>query len=145
MTDPNVSIRNSLYAAVGAGDAVVQAVADVVAQVRERAETNRADVNERVDTAREKLLALPGDLTETVESLRERLAGSATVVAGPAPGAAVQIVVGSELPPTQVTDAQASFVVTAPIDGVHLTGWEAPPVAPLDAKVLLRVSVERDG
>jgi heparin binding hemagglutinin HbhA len=75
MTDPNVSIRNSLYAAVGAGDAVVQAVADVVAQVRERADSNRSDVGERVDSAREKLRGLPADLTESVESLRDRLAG----------------------------------------------------------------------
>ncbi|TCN54195.1 heparin binding hemagglutinin HbhA [Rhodococcus sp. SMB37] len=73
MTDPNVALRTSLYAAVGAGDAVVQAVADVVAQVRERAENTQVDVNDRVETARERIASVPADLTETIESLRSRL------------------------------------------------------------------------
>ncbi len=73
MTDPNVALRTSLYAAVGAGDAVVQAVADVVAQVRERAEFTQSDVNDRVETARERIASVPADLTETIESLRSRL------------------------------------------------------------------------
>ncbi|MGN5236089.1 heparin-binding hemagglutinin [Rhodococcus sp. SJ-3] len=73
MTDPNAALRTSLYAAVGAGDAVVQAVADVVAQVRERAENTQTDVNGRVETARERIASVPADLTETIESLRARL------------------------------------------------------------------------
>lgn len=74
MTDPN-AIRTSLYAAVGAGDTVVQAVADLVAQVRERADRPQFDVAETVETARDRISGLPADLAETVESLRERLAG----------------------------------------------------------------------
>ncbi|GAA3171908.1 heparin-binding hemagglutinin [Rhodococcus baikonurensis] len=76
MTDKNAidSVKTSLYAAVGAGDLVVQAVADVVAQVRERAENTQGDVNGRVDGARE-LASVQGDVAESVEALRERLAG----------------------------------------------------------------------
>ncbi len=77
MTDKNAidSVKTSLYAAVGAGDLVVQAVADVVAQVRERAENTQGDVNGRVDGAREKLASVQGDVAESVDALRERLAG----------------------------------------------------------------------
>lgn len=73
MTDPTAALRTSLYAAVGAGDAVVQAVADVVVQVRERAENPQFDVSDRVETARERIAAVPADLTETIEALRARL------------------------------------------------------------------------
>ncbi|MCZ4079219.1 heparin-binding hemagglutinin [Rhodococcus sp. H36-A4] len=75
MTDPkNFDIQTPLYAAVGAGDAVVQAVADVVAQVRSRAESRGTEVTERVDTARARIADLSEDVTEGVEGLRERLA-----------------------------------------------------------------------
>ncbi|MGB2950608.1 MAG: heparin-binding hemagglutinin [Rhodococcus sp. (in: high G+C Gram-positive bacteria)] len=75
MTDPKNfdNVRTPIYAAVGAGDAVVQAVADVVAQVRSRAETRGGEVTERVDTARARIADLSEDVTEGVESLRERL------------------------------------------------------------------------
>ncbi len=75
MTDPKNldNVRTPIYAAVGAGDAVVQAVADVVAQVRSRAETRGTEVTERVDTARARIADLSEDVTEGVESLRERL------------------------------------------------------------------------
>jgi heparin binding hemagglutinin HbhA len=73
MTDPKNfdNVRTPIYAAVGAGDAVVQAVADVVAQVRSRAETRGGEVTERVDTARARIADLSEDVTEGVESLRE--------------------------------------------------------------------------
>ena len=76
MTDPKNldNVKTPLYAAVGAGDAVVQAVADVVAQVRSRAETRTSEVTDRVDTARARIADLSEDVTEGVESLRERLA-----------------------------------------------------------------------
>ena len=85
MTDPKNfdNVRTPIYAAVGAGDAVVQAVADVVAQVRSRAETRGGEVTERVDTARariadlsedvtERLTALPAELPDEIADLRER-------------------------------------------------------------------------
>ena len=77
MTDQKTidSVKTSLYAAVGAGDVVVQAVADVVAQVRSRAEPPRVDVEERVGGAKERIAGLPDELTEGVENLRDRLAG----------------------------------------------------------------------
>ncbi|MBY6413687.1 heparin-binding hemagglutinin [Rhodococcus sp. BP-252] len=68
------NVKTPLYAAVGAGDAVVQAVADVVAQVRSRAEVRGTEVTDRVDTARARLADFSEDVTEGVESLRERLA-----------------------------------------------------------------------
>ncbi|KZF00243.1 MAG: heparin-binding hemagglutinin [Rhodococcus sp. (in: high G+C Gram-positive bacteria)] len=76
MTDPKNfdNVKTPIYAAVGAGDAVVQAVADVVAQVRSRAETRSTEVTDRVDTARARIADLSEDVTEGVESLRERLA-----------------------------------------------------------------------
>ncbi|MDJ0395998.1 heparin-binding hemagglutinin [Rhodococcus sp. G-MC3] len=74
MTDPkNFDLQTPLYAAVGAGDAVVQAVADVVSQVRSRAETRGSEVTERVEGARARIADISEDVTEGVESLRERL------------------------------------------------------------------------
>ena len=80
MTEPKEAfdavVKKPLYAYVGATDAVVQAVADVVAKVRERAaETDRGDVTEAVEGARERLSTLPADIQEQIEALRERLAG----------------------------------------------------------------------
>jgi len=80
MTEPKEAfdavVKKPLYAYVGATDAVVQAVADVVAKVRERAaETDRDDVSEAVEGARERLSTLPADIQEQIEALRERLAG----------------------------------------------------------------------
>ena len=69
------TVKKPLYATVGAGDAVVQAFADVVAKARERAENTSTDVSGRVEEARERFAALPADLQEQIESLRERLAG----------------------------------------------------------------------
>jgi heparin binding hemagglutinin HbhA len=68
------NVKTPLFAAVGAGDAVVQAVADVVAQVRSRAEVRGTEVTDRVDTARARLADFSEEVTEGVESLRERLA-----------------------------------------------------------------------
>ncbi len=65
------SSKKPLYATVGAGDAAVQTVADVVAKVRERAETVGTDVSGRVETLRERLAGLPADLPERAE-LREK-------------------------------------------------------------------------
>lgn len=71
-TDISVeSSKKPLYATVGAGDAAVQTVADVVAKVRERAETVGTDVSGRVETLRERLAGLPADLPERAE-LREK-------------------------------------------------------------------------
>ncbi|SNT39097.1 heparin-binding hemagglutinin [Rhodococcoides kyotonense] len=67
------NVKTPLFAAVGAGDAVVQAVADVVAQVRSRAEVRGTEVTDRVDTARARIADFSEDVTEGVESLRERL------------------------------------------------------------------------
>ena len=77
MTDQKTidSVKTSLYAAVGAGDVVVQAVADVVAQVRSRAESTQGDVEERVGGAKERIAGLQEEVTEGVENLRDRLAG----------------------------------------------------------------------
>ncbi len=54
MTDPKIveNIKTPFYAAVGTGDLVVQAVADVVSQVRARAENTNTDVSGRIDEAR---------------------------------------------------------------------------------------------
>ncbi|WP_072804327.1 heparin-binding hemagglutinin [Rhodococcoides yunnanense] len=75
MTDPKNfdTVKTPIFAAVGAGDAVVQAVADVVAQVRSRAEVRGTEVTDRVDTARARLADFSEDVSEGVESLRERL------------------------------------------------------------------------
>lgn len=67
------NVKTPFYAAVGAGDVVVQAVADVVAQVRERAATAGDDLT--ADAARERFDKLAGDVVDGVETLRERLAG----------------------------------------------------------------------
>lgn len=76
MTDPRFdNVKTPIYAAVGAGDAVVQAVADVVAQVRARAESTGTEVNDRVETARENAKARVDSLVDDVESLRKRLVG----------------------------------------------------------------------
>ena len=74
-----VNVTKPLYATVGAGDAVVAAVADAVAKVRERAETTRTEVSGRVEDARERLetlrqrvTGLPSELPEWAE-VREKL------------------------------------------------------------------------
>ncbi len=69
------NVKKPIYATVGAGDVVVQAVADVVAQVRTRAENTSTDVSGRVEEARERIAAVPADIQEQVTALRERLAG----------------------------------------------------------------------
>ena len=76
MTDPKIveNIKTPFYAAVGTGDLVVQAVADVVSQVRARAENTNTDVSGRIDEARERWANLPTEVLEGVEQLRERLA-----------------------------------------------------------------------
>ncbi len=77
------NVKTPIFAAVGAGDAVVQAVADVVAQVRSRAETRTSEVNARladiseevtegVENLRERLAALPAELPDEIAELRER-------------------------------------------------------------------------
>src|SRR5205823_1307217 len=77
------NVKTPIYAAVGAGDAVVQAVADVVAQVRSRAESRTSEVNARiadlseevtegVESLRERLTNLPAELPDEIAELRER-------------------------------------------------------------------------
>jgi heparin binding hemagglutinin HbhA len=68
---PNVT--KSLYATVGAGDALYAAVNEVVGKVRERA--TGTDVSGRVEEARERLSTLPADVQEQFEALRQRLSG----------------------------------------------------------------------
>lgn len=67
------TVKKPLYATVGAGDAAAQAVADVVAKVRERAETTSTDVSGRVEEARERFATLSTDVREQIETLRQRL------------------------------------------------------------------------
>ncbi|WP_067463498.1 heparin-binding hemagglutinin [Nocardia amamiensis] len=73
MTEKNATVTKPLLATVGAGDALYAAVNDVVAQVRERA--TAADVQTRVDEARERFANVPADVQAQFESLRERLSG----------------------------------------------------------------------
>lgn len=76
MTEPTgFDPKKPIYATVGAGDAVVEAVADVVAKVRSRAETTRTDVTDRVEEARERVAGIPADVQEQIAVLRERLSG----------------------------------------------------------------------
>jgi hypothetical protein len=80
-----------------------------------------------------------------LRQLRQQLAARATVVAGPAPGADVQVIVGSNLPTIMATDAIASFVVTTPTSqGFHVERWTAPATAPLDGRIALQGQVARE-
>ncbi|WP_024801928.1 hypothetical protein [Nocardia sp. BMG51109] len=72
-TTPTVTVTKPLYATVGAGDALYNAVNDLVEKVRERAGT--ADVSGRVEEARERLSTLPADAQEQFDTLRQRLTG----------------------------------------------------------------------
>jgi heparin binding hemagglutinin HbhA len=76
MTEPTTidGVRKPLFATVGAYDAAYEAIADLVTQVRERAENTSTDVSGRVDDARERFATLPADVQEQIEALRERLA-----------------------------------------------------------------------
>ncbi|MVU83580.1 heparin-binding hemagglutinin [Nocardia sp. ET3-3] len=73
MTEPKLTatVTKPLYATVGAGDALYATVLDVVSQIRERA--NSADVQGRIEEARERFANLPADLQEQAETLRQRV------------------------------------------------------------------------
>lgn len=73
MTEPKLTatVTKPLYATVGAGDALYATVLDVVSQIRERA--NSADVQGRIDEARERFANLPADVQGQVETLRQRV------------------------------------------------------------------------
>jgi heparin binding hemagglutinin HbhA len=75
MTEPTPidGVRKPLYATVGAYDAAFNAIADLVTQVRDRAENTSTDVTSRVDEARDRVATLPADVQEQIEALRERL------------------------------------------------------------------------
>ncbi|MFF0545615.1 heparin-binding hemagglutinin [Nocardia thailandica] len=68
-----VTVTKPLFATVGAGDALYTAVNDVVTEVRGR--VGAADVQARVDEARERIANVPADVQAQFDSLRERLAG----------------------------------------------------------------------
>jgi len=74
MTEKTVTVTKPLFAAVGAGDAVYAAALDVVTQVREKAGST-AEVNGRVEEARERFAHVPADVQAQFGSLRERLSG----------------------------------------------------------------------
>ena len=69
------NVTKPLYATVGATDLAIQAVAEVVAKVRERAENTSTDVSGRVDEARERFSTIPADVQDQIDALRDRLAG----------------------------------------------------------------------
>ncbi|MDF3313639.1 hypothetical protein [Rhodococcus sp. T2V] len=69
------NVTRPLYATVGAGDAAVQAVADAVAEVRQRAEHTGTEVSGWFEDARERVGSLPTDVQERIEAFRQRLAG----------------------------------------------------------------------
>ncbi|MEC3951476.1 heparin-binding hemagglutinin [Nocardia sp. CDC153] len=73
MTEPKLTatVTKPLYATVGAGDALYATVLDVVSQIRERA--NSADVQGRIEEARERFANLPADVQGQVETLRQRV------------------------------------------------------------------------
>ncbi|MFI5781710.1 heparin-binding hemagglutinin [Nocardia sp. NPDC051570] len=71
MTEANATVTKPLYATVGAGDALYNAVTELVDRVRERAAT--ADVTGRVEEARERIANLPADVQDQFETLRQRL------------------------------------------------------------------------
>ncbi|MFC8047406.1 heparin-binding hemagglutinin [Nocardia sp. NPDC057353] len=71
MTEKNATVTKTVFATVGAGDAVYTAVLDAVGQVRERAVV--ADVQTRVDEARERLTR--AEVQAQFDSLRTRLSG----------------------------------------------------------------------
>jgi heparin binding hemagglutinin HbhA len=67
------TVTKSLYATVGAGDALYTAANDLLGKVRERAAF--PDVTGRVEEARERFSTLPADAQERFESFRSRLTG----------------------------------------------------------------------
>ncbi|MFE3192208.1 heparin-binding hemagglutinin [Nocardia sp. NPDC059240] len=73
MTEPKLTatVTKPIYATVGAGDALYAAALDVVSQIRERATS--ADVQGRIEEARERFANLPADLQEQAETLRQRV------------------------------------------------------------------------
>ncbi|UGT64687.1 heparin-binding hemagglutinin [Nocardia asteroides] len=71
MTEKNATVTKTVFATVGAGDAVYTAVLDAVGQVRERAVTT--DVQSKVGEARERLTKT--EVQAQFDSLRERLSG----------------------------------------------------------------------
>lgn len=76
------NVTRPLYATVGAGDAAVQAVADAVAEVRQRAEHTGTEVSGWFEDARERVGSLPTDVQERIEAFRQRLAGLPSDLSG---------------------------------------------------------------
>lgn len=76
------NVTRPLYATVGAGDAAVQAVADAVAEVRQRAEHTGTEVSGWFEDARERVGSLPTDVQERIEAFRQRLAGLPSEIPG---------------------------------------------------------------
>ncbi|NKY54070.1 hypothetical protein [Nocardia vermiculata] len=72
MTQANIIVTKPIYATVGAGDALYEAVNGIVDRVRDR--TN-VDVNSRVEEARERLSNIPADVQDQIDALRGRLSG----------------------------------------------------------------------
>ncbi|MFC8526652.1 heparin-binding hemagglutinin [Nocardia sp. NPDC057227] len=86
MTEKNATVTKTVFATVGAGDAVYTAVLDAVGQVRERAvatdvqskvgeareRLTRTEVQAQFDSLRERLSGLPSELPEDLAALREK-------------------------------------------------------------------------
>ncbi|MFF2557851.1 heparin-binding hemagglutinin [Nocardia sp. NPDC058058] len=74
MTEPTrtATVTKPIYATVGAGDAIYASVLDTIDKVRTRAAA--ADVNGRVEEARERFANLPADAKGQVDVVRQRIA-----------------------------------------------------------------------
>lgn len=73
MSNPTIeNVKTPLFAAVGAGDIALQAVADVASKLRERAEARSVDWQAKAEETRERLQGLPADVPTQIADLREK-------------------------------------------------------------------------
>lgn len=75
MTKNDRGLATPIYAAVGAGDLALQQVGEVLAQLRERAESAQARVEEtrgRIEETRDRISALPEEIPTNIDDLRSR-------------------------------------------------------------------------
>ena len=72
MSNPIENVKTPLFAAVGAGDYALQAVAEVATKLRERAEARTAEWQAKAEETRERLQGLPEDVPSQIADLREK-------------------------------------------------------------------------
>ncbi|GAC70139.1 putative heparin-binding hemagglutinin [Gordonia soli NBRC 108243] len=67
------TVPTSVYAAVGAGDLLLQQFNEIIAQLRERTEAATGNAQARIDETRQRLNALPEEVPANLEEFRGRL------------------------------------------------------------------------